>query len=86
MPGAFSEIPGDLDYFGIGDRLALADLESLNDEVWVHHVRRRPDLAEIGFDRHHLSGFAQWCQFSVWGHGGGQRTTPAGALGSKGMA
>ena len=45
-----------------------------------------PISLKSGSTATNLSGFAQWCQFSVWGHGGGQRTTPAGALGSKGMA
>ena len=67
---AISQVPGGLDCCGLTQRLPPATLESLDHKVRVHHVRRSPDFAEIGFDRYHASGFAQWCQFSVWGDGG----------------
>src|ERR1700722_20239351 len=51
---AFSEVPGGLDRCGFAFPLPLADLESPDGEVRVHHVRRSLDVAEIGLDRYHV--------------------------------
>jgi hypothetical protein len=84
--GAFSEVPDGLDRCGFVFRLLFTDLESLAREVQVHQIHRSLDGAEIGFDRYHPSGFAQWCQFSVRSDRGGQRAVDSGALGPEGVA
>src|SRR6185369_14009183 len=45
--------------------LALADVESLAGDLWVQHIHRRLEVAEVGLDGDQPSGSAQLGHFGV---------------------